>query len=114
MKRIAVRLDERGGMAGGGSGSGLPGGGAVGQAVINTGPGAGSWQDIINELVAGSAHISLAASGHQASIDLSAADKAIIAGLASHYAEYTFSFSLPNNTQSAVIGAGVTMTKITD
>jgi hypothetical protein len=32
-------------LTGGGSSGGLPGGGTVGQALINTGPGAGTWQD---------------------------------------------------------------------
>ncbi len=116
MWQVARDLGARMGLAGGGgggSGSGLPAGGAVGQAVINTGPGAGSWQDILAELVAGSSHITLAASGHQAAIDLSAADKGLLAGLANHYAEYTFSFSVPN-TGNNVITSGWTNVHDTD
>lgn len=67
MERMAVRLDERGGLGGGGSGGGLPSGGSVGQTLLNTGLGTGSWQDIINALVAGS-NIAITGSGHQASI----------------------------------------------
>lgn len=44
LEALEQQLTAGGG--GGGGGSGLPSGGSVGQAVINTGPGAGSWQTL--------------------------------------------------------------------
>lgn len=64
-------------------GGGLPSGGSPLQTVLNTAPGTGTWQDIINALVAGSGNVVLSSSGHQASIDLSAANKAILSSFSS-------------------------------
>lgn len=94
-----------------GSGSGLPSGGAVNQTVLNTAPGTGTWQDVSSAMAAGSSHLVLTDVAHIATWDLSAADKATLAGLGNHYAQYTLS-------RSTAQGAGVALnsgwTSVTD
>lgn len=98
MMRIARILDARmmrdpgGGVATatiGGSGSGLPSGGSIGQAVINTGPGTGSWQNLpissvasaevgTNESTASLSYVDLATVGPTVTVTVPASGSVLI------------------------------------
>jgi len=91
--------------ASGGSGSGLPSGGAVNQTVLNTAPGTGTWQDVANAMAAGSSHIVITDVSHIATIDLSAADKTALTTLSPHGAVYTWNQTL-DTTSNAPITSG--------
>jgi hypothetical protein len=65
-----LNLGPQGPAGSGGGGGALPGGGSVGQAVVNTAPGAGTWQNVNFNNLAGTLNLATQSSGTLASANV--------------------------------------------